>query len=68
MPAIRKRISSDGVASYHVQIRLKGFSPETASFERVTDARQWAAKTESDIRAGRHFGQGKLHTFNELAD
>ena len=68
MAAIRKRISRDGTASYHVQIRLKGSSPETATFNRVTDARQWVAKTESDIKAGRHFGQGKRHTFNELAD
>jgi integrase len=68
MATIRKRTSSDGVISYHVQIRLKGFTPETASFARVTDAKQWAAKTESDIKTGRHFGQGKRHTFDELVD
>ena len=26
------------------------------------------ANTEADMKAGRHFGQSKRHTFNELAD
>lgn len=68
MASIEKRVTKDGKVSYRVKVRLKGFPPETASFERITDARQWAAKIETDIRAGRHFGQGKRHTFNDLAD
>ena len=68
MATIQKRVAKDGKASYRVQVRLKGFEPETASFERLTDARDWATKTEADMRAGRHFGQSKRHTFNELAD
>jgi integrase len=68
MASIEKRVAKDGKTSYRVKVRLKGFPPETASFERVTDAKQWAAKIESDIRAGRHFGQSKRHTFNDLAD
>lgn len=63
MATIRKR--GDG---YHVQIRLKGFEPETASFSRLTDAKEWVSKTETDMRSGRHFGHSKRHTFNELAD
>ena len=63
MATIRKRGNR-----YHVQIRLKGFEPETASFPRLTDAKAWASKTETDMRSGRHFGQSKRHTFNELAD
>ncbi len=68
MATIQKRAGRDGKTSYRVQVRLKGFEPETASFERLTDARDWATKTEADMRAGRHFGQSKRHTFNELAD
>jgi integrase len=68
MASIEKRVAKDGKTSYRVKVRLKGFPPETASFERITDAKQWAAKIESDIRAGRHFGQSKRHTFNDLAD
>lgn len=68
MATIQKRSGRDGKTSYRVQIRLKGFEKETASFERLTDAKQWATKIEADMRAGRHFGQSKRHTFNELAD
>ena len=63
MATIRKRGDR-----YHVQVRLKGFEPETASFERSTDAKAWAQKTEADMRAGRHFGSSKRYTFNDLAN
>ena len=68
MANIQKRIGKDGSTSHRVQIRLKGFAPESASFDRLTDAREWAKKTESDMKAGRHFGASKRHTFSELAD
>jgi integrase len=67
MATIEKRTTGNGTA-YRVKVRLRGFPPETASFERLTDARAWGNKTESDMKAGRHFGQSKRHTFNELAD
>ena len=67
MATIQKRVSADGSTTYRVQIRLKGFAPETASFERKTDASKWAQDTEANMRAGRHFGASKRHTFKELA-
>ena len=67
MATIQKRISADGSTSYRVQIRLKGFAPESASFERKTDASKWAQDTEANMRAGRHFGASKRHTFKDLA-
>lgn len=67
MATIEKRTTSEGKKTYRVKVRIKGFAPETASFERLTDARDWATKTEGDMKAGRHFGQSKRHTFNELA-
>ena len=67
MATIQKRVSADGSTTYRVQIRLKGFAPETASFERKTDASKWAGDTESNMRAGRHFGASKRHTFKDLA-
>jgi integrase len=51
-----------------VQVRIKGYAAETATFERLSDAKEWASKTESDMKAGRHFGLSKRHTFSELAD
>ncbi len=68
MANIQKRIGNDGKASFRVQIRLRGFPPESASFERLTDAKEWASKTESDMKVGRHFGASKRHTFNDLAN
>ena len=67
MGTIQKRVSADGSTTYRVQIRLKGFAPETASFERKTDASKWAQDTEANMRAGRHFGASKRHTFKDLA-
>ena len=68
MANIEKRTSGDGKTSYRVKVRLQGFAPESATFERLTDAKAWASKTESDMKAGRHFGASKRHTFGELVD
>lgn len=65
MATIQKRDTGKGT-SYRVMIRLKGIAPETATFDRLTDARAWAAKTEADMKAGRHFGESKRHTLGEL--
>lgn len=67
MANIQKREISGGT-SYRVQVRLKGFPPESASFEKLSDAREWGKKIEAEMKAGRHFGASKRHTFNELAD
>lgn len=68
MATIRERRNQDGTVTYHAQIRLKGHPPQTASFKRLTDARRWAARTESDIRDGRHFPgtAAKRHTVADI--
>lgn len=66
MAYIQKRTTKDGKTSYRVQVRLRGFAAECATFNRLTDAKEWATKIEADMKAGRHFGQSKRHTFNEL--
>ena len=66
MAYIQKRTTKDGKTSYRVQVRLRGFATECATFDRLTDAKEWATKTEADMKAGRHFGQSKRHTFSEL--
>lgn len=70
MANIRKRTDTNGKITYAVQIRLKGYPPQTASFERLTDAKKWAASTESAIREGRHFKttEAKRHTFTNLVE
>lgn len=70
MGNIQKRTSKDGKASYRVQVRLKGHPAQTASFDRLTDARKWEQDTESAIRNGRHFktSQAKKRTLAETID
>ena len=70
MANIEKRNSSDGVTSYRVKIRLKGFPVQSATFERITDAKKWVQQTEAAIREGRYFKttEGKRHTLVELID
>lgn len=68
MASIEKRINDDGSTSYRVKVRLKGNAPESATFTRLTDAREWVKKTEADMKAGRHFGISKRHTLTELLD
>jgi integrase len=68
MATVQKRKNDDGTTSYRVMIRLKGHPTATATFTRLTDAREWGAKTESDMKAGRYFGASKLKTLNDLCD
>lgn len=64
MASIRKRTKKDGSASYRVDVRLKGFPPQRATFSRLTDARKWAGQTEAAIREGRYFKttEARKHT------
>jgi integrase len=70
MASIDKRIAKNGKISYRVLIRLKGFPTQTATFERVTDAKKWASSTESAIRENRHFktSEAKRHTLAEMLE
>ena len=70
MANFEERKLRDGKTVYRVRVRLKGHPVETASFERKTDAKKWAASTEAAIREGRHFktSESKRHTLGELID
>jgi integrase len=67
---IEKRVAEGGKTSYRVKIRLKGYPGQSATFERLTDAKKWAASTESAIKEGRHFktSEAKRHTLAALID
>ena len=49
---MEKRKAEDGSTSYRVKIRLRGHAPESATFERLTDAKKWD-KNDSLLRV--HF-------------
>lgn len=70
MANIQRRTDRAGNTTYRVQVRLKGHPPQTETFRRLTDAKKWAARTESDIREGRHFptNTAKRRTFADIID
>jgi len=69
MASIRKREGKNGI-SYRVEVRLKGFPPQRATFKRLTDAKKWVQHTESAIRERRYFktAEARKHTLSELID
>lgn len=70
MANIQERVTQDGKKVYRVQVRLKGFPAETATFPRLTDARKWAQSTEAAMREGRYFktSEAKRHTLGDAID
>lgn len=70
MASIEKRVTADGVTTYRVKVRKKGYPVETATFNKLTDAKAWAAKIEAGIKEGRHFhmAAAKRHTLGELIE
>jgi integrase len=70
MATIEKRTDSKGETSFRVKIRLRGYPVQTATFDRITDARKWVQDTESAIREGRYFktAEAKKHTVKELIE
>ncbi len=67
MASIEKRTNNQQEITYRVKIRLKGYPTQTATFERLTDAKRWAQQTESAILEGRHFktSEAKKRTLAE---
>ena len=67
MATIEKR-ARNGKNVFRVKVRLKGQKPANATFDRITDAKRWAAETETSIRAGRWFQQveAKRNTLSDL--
>lgn len=67
MASIRKHVGKKGT-SYNVEIRMKGFPPQRATFKSLTKAKAWVQTTESAIRDGRHFTttEARKHTLKEL--
>jgi integrase len=70
MATIEKRETDSGEISYRVKVRLKGYPAQSATFQRLTDAKKWAQQTEAAIREGRHFktAEAKKHTLADLVD
>lgn len=70
MAHIEERDLENGKTKYRVQIRVKGYPQQTATFDRKTDAKRWALKTEAAIKEGRYFKapREKKRTLADLID
>ncbi len=72
----RTVVGKDGVSrkaertGWQVQIRLKGFPAVIETFERKTDAKEWAQRTEAAMKEGRYFpdAASKKKTLADLVD
>lgn len=67
---IEERIGADGKISYRAKVRLKPYSDQSATFNRITDAIRWRQQTITDLKRGIYFQtiEAKKHTFFELVD
>jgi len=52
MATIEKRVGKDGAISYRAKVRLQGHAPISETFERRTDAKNWAHQVEALIKGG----------------
>jgi len=69
MASFQKR-EKNGKPSYTAKIRIKGHKPVFNTFDRLTDARDWGAKTETEIKEGlyKNIIKAQRHTFTELVE
>jgi len=68
MATIEPRVAKDGTKRYRVRVRLHGELPRTKTFKRLTDAKAWAAKAESDMGHGAYVptARERRRTLREL--
>jgi len=70
MATIEKRESSKGEVRYRVRVRLRGEQQRTRTCKRLTDAKAWAVKVESDLGHGVYVPTtaDRRRTLDELID
>ena len=70
MAEIKERIKKNGKISYTVSIRIKGSPSVSKTFDRKTDAKEWASRMESQIRENINFPKRKAqkYTIGDIID
>lgn len=56
MAVIEERKRPDGTLTYRVKIRIKGRPAESQTFDRKTEAKEWAAQREHELKQEIRFG------------
>ena len=69
MATIERRMSH-GQTVYYAKVRRKGFSPQSATFHKLSDAKSWVQTTEAAIIEGRYLPQAeaKRHMLVDLIE
>lgn len=70
MAYIEERKDKSGNTRYRVLIRVKGFPPQSKTFQRKTDAKIWVQQIETEMRQGRFIKtpESRKHTLKEAID
>lgn len=63
MAEFKKRKRQNGSIRYTASIRIKGYPPVTKTFDRLTDAKEWAQKTETEIHENINFPKRKAQKY-----
>ena len=59
MATITKRKHKNGDVYYTVRIRVQGYKPLTATFKKLTDAREWISDNETPRKTGQIHKRGR---------
>ncbi len=54
MATFEKRVTPKGRKRFRASVRRAGFKPIKATFDTLTEAREWAAKKETEINSGKY--------------
>ncbi len=70
MAEIKKRLKKNGEINYTASIKIKGYPSVTKTFKLKTDAKEWANKTETEIRENINFPKRKAqkYTISDIID
>jgi hypothetical protein len=66
MATIEQLRQHDGTTTYRAKIPIKGYPPQTATFQRLTDARRWVQSTEAEIRERRTWSAAIRTSLNRI--
>ena len=70
MATIERRVDAKGATHYRARVRVLGSKSRSRTFKRLTDAKTWATKAESDLGHGVyvHTGADRRRTLADLID
>lgn len=64
MPTIEKRTTPSGKTTYRAKVRLKNCPSKSATFDKLSDAKNWSQRIEVELKAGKFFA--REYKFSEL--